>query len=94
MVTRRRIRAAARTLTLARGNTTGIAVRSGAVVVPTRSPIVIVVRRYTTVATAVATTWRGGSGSKGEISRQVDGLANICVHPPVSENKHMSQQIC
>ena len=90
MIARRRIRVAARTLTLTRGNIAGITVRSGAVVVPTRSPVAIVVRRSTTVTTAVATTWRGGSGSKGEISRQVDGLANVCVHPPVREQAHVA----
>ena len=88
MIARRRIRVAARTLTLTRGNIAGITVRFGAVVVPTRSPVVIVVRRSTTVTTAVATTWRGGSGNKGEISRQVDGLANIRVHSPVREQAH------
>ena len=35
-----------------------------AVVVPTRPPVVIMIGRPTTVATAVATAWRGGSGSK------------------------------
>ena len=90
MIARRRIRAAARTLMLACGNTIGIAVRSGAVVVPTRLPIGISGRRSTTVATAVATTWRGGSGSKGEISRQIDRLADVCVHPPVREQAHVA----
>ena len=90
MIARRRIWVAARTLTLTRGKIAGIAVRSSAVVMPTRSPVVIVVRRSTTVTTAVATTWRGGSGSKGEISRQVGGLANVCVHPPVREQAHVA----
>ena len=90
MIARRRIRAAARILVLTRGNIAGLAARPGAVVVPTRSPIRISGRRSTTVAVAVATTWRGGSGSKGEISQSVDGLANVCVHPPVREQAHVA----
>ena len=41
-----------------------IATSARAVVVPTRPPVVIMIGRPTTVATAVATAWRGGSGSK------------------------------
>ena len=90
MITRRRIRAAARILVLTRGNITGLAARPGAVVVPTRPPIRISGRRSTTVAVAVATTWRGGSGSKGEFGRQIDRLADIRVHPPVREQAHVA----
>ena len=90
MIAQRRIRVITRILTLTRGKTVGIATRSSAVVVPTRSPVAIVIRRSTTVTTAVATTWRGGSGSKGEISRQVDGLANVRVHLPVGKQAHVA----
>ena len=94
MIAQQRSRVVTCILTLTFGKTVRIATGSSAVVVSTRSPVIVMIGRSTTVATVVATTWRGGSGSEGESSRQVDGVASARVLPSVGEKKQMSQQIC
>ena len=88
MIAQRRSRVINRILTLACGKTVGIATGSSAVVVPTRSPVIVVIGRSATVATIVATTWRGGS--KGESSRQVDGVASVRVLPSVGKQANVA----
>ena len=49
------------------GKTIRIATSVSAVVVPSRSPVIVVIGRSTTVATIVATTRRGGSKGKSSL---------------------------
>ena len=75
------------------GKTTRIATSVSAVVVPSRSPVIVNVRRggSTSVATIVATTRRGGS--KGKSSRQVDGVAGSRVLSPVRKQAHVAANV-
>ena len=72
MIVQRRSRVINCVVALTCGKTARIATSASAVVVPFRSPVIVVIGRSTTVATIVATTWRGES--KGRSSRQVDGV--------------------
>ena len=88
MIAQRRNRVMNRILTLTCGKTVRVATGSSAIVVRTRSPVIVMIGRSTTVATVVATTWRGGS--KGESSRQVDGVASVRVLPSVGKQANVA----
>ena len=75
------------------GKTTRIATSASAVVVPSRSPIIVDVRcgRSSSVAAIVATTRRGGR--KGKSSRQVDGVAGSRALPSVRKQAHVASNV-
>ena len=93
MIAQRRCRIIDCVVILTCGKTTRIATSVSAVVVPSRSPIIVDVRRgrSTSVATIVATARRGGS--KGKSSRRVDGVAGSRVLPSVRKQAHVAADV-